>query len=700
MTSKPLWTPSRERVAAAGITRYLEWLKRERGLTFGDYESLWRWSVTDLDAFWKSIWDFGGVIAHAPYQRVLSARKMPGAKWFEGATLNYAEHALVHARDRGGEPAIACQSETRPRVEVTWDDLAAHVGALTATLKDLGVESGDRVVSYLPNIPETVTALLATSSLGAIWSSCSPDMGSVGVLDRFRQIDPKVLFAVDGYRYGGRDFDRRDVVRELVHQLPTLEAVVFVPYLTADATLDLSLPNGVRRVAVLDYAGAIARTAAPAFTPVPFDHPLWVVYSSGTTGMPKPIVHGHGGSVIENLKSQRLHLDLHTGDRFFWFTSTSWIMWNLLVSTLETGCTILQFDGNPGYPDLKTLWRFTERERADFLGISPAFIGMCIKAGIVPREEFDLSRLRTVGSTGSPLTEEGYRWIYERVHPDVMLASISGGTDPGTAFVTSCPTLPVYAGEMQCRGLGVATYAFNDAGESVLDQVGELVMTEPIPSMPLFFWGDKDGKRYFESYFDTYPNVWRHGDWLKLIPRPESVTGTIYGRSDSTINRYGIRMGTAEIYRVVEAFPEVADSLVIDLEYLGRDSYMALFVVLREPGSSVAGIGAKGPAPDGAAAGEASRQSLTGGTGVTSELGARLLDAIRAQLSARHVPNEVFAIPEVPRTLSGKKLEVPVKKILLGHPAEKSVNRDSMANPVSIDWFIAFAHGRDAEHAS
>jgi len=700
MTPKPLWTPSPERVAAAGITRYLEWLKRERGLTFVDYESLWHWSVTDVEAFWKSIWDFGGVIAHAPYQRVLSERRMPGAKWFEGATLNYAEHALAHARDRGADSAIVCQSETRSRVEVSWNELAAQVGALTTTLKHLGVESGDRVVSYMPNIPETVAALLATASLGATWSSCSPDMGSVGVLDRFRQIDPKVLFAVDGYRYGGKDFDRRDVVRELVRQLPTLEAVIFVPYLSADAALDLSAATGVRRVTVLDYAHAIARAAAPVFTPVPFDHPLWVVYSSGTTGMPKPIVHGHGGSVIENLKSQRLHLDLHPGDRFFWFTSTSWIMWNLLVSTLETGCTVLQFDGNPGYPDLTTLWRFTESERADFLGISPAFIGMCIKAGIVPREEFDLSRLRTIGSTGSPLTEEGYRWIYERVHSDVMLASISGGTDPGTAFVTSCPTLPVYAGEMQCRGLGVATHAFNDAGESVVDQVGELVMTEPIPSMPLYFWGDEDGKRYFESYFDAYPNVWRHGDWLKLIPRRESVTGVIYGRSDSTINRYGIRMGTAEIYRVVEEFAEIADSLVIDLEYLGKESYMALFVVLREPGSSVTGIGAKGPAPDGAVAGEASRRLGAGNTGVAPELRERLLDTIRTKLSARHVPNDVFAIPEVPRTLSGKKLEVPVKKILLGQPPEKSVNRDSMANPVSIDWFIAFARGRGAERAS
>jgi acetoacetyl-CoA synthetase len=693
---QPLWTPSAERIRTAGITRYCDWLEKERGLKFADYESLWRWSVTELEAFWRSVWDFAGVLAHQPFEHVLTHRAMPGAKWFEGATLNYAEHSLAHARrpETADLPAIICYSETRPRVEISWAALADQVGALTATLARFGVASGDRVVSYMPNIPETVSALLATAARGAIWSSCSPDMGAVGVLDRFRQIDPKLLFAVDGYRYGGKDFDRRDVVRELVRQLPTLEAVIFVPYLHSGAALDLSATDSGRRISITTFTDATASPAVAAFTPVAFDHPLWVVYSSGTTGMPKPIVHGHGGTVIENLKSQRLHLDLRVGDRFFWFTSTSWIMWNLLVSTLHTGCTVLQFDGNPGHPDLSTLWRFAEHERANFLGISPAFIALCIKAGVKPRAQFDLGALRTVGSTGSPLTAEGYRWVYESVHPDVMLASISGGTDPGTAFLTSCPTLPVYAGEMQCRGLGVATYAYNDAGESVLGEVGELVMTEPIPSMPLYFWGDDDGKRYFESYFDTFPGVWRHGDWLKLITRPESVTGVIYGRSDSTINRYGIRIGTAEIYRVVEEFPEVADALVIDLEYLGRESYLALFVVLREPRSGIAGMGAKGPALDGVAAGEASRRPGVTATGVALELRARLLDAIRTKLSARHVPNDVFAIPEVPRTLSGKKLEVPAKKILLGQPVEKSVNRDSMANPASIDWFIAFARGR------
>jgi len=401
-------------------------------------------------------------------------------------------------------------------------------------------------------------------------------------------------------------------------------------------------------------------------------------------------VHGHGGFVLETLKTNLLHLDVGQDDRFFWFSSTGWIMWNLWVSTLMTGATLLQFDGNPGHPDLDTLWRLAERERLTFMGISPAFVSLCMKAGMRPRERFDLSALRSIGSTGSPLTEEAYRWIYSAVQPDVMLASISGGTDPGAAFLTSCPILPVYAGEMQCRTLGGAIHAYGDDGKPLLGEVGELVCAQPMPSMPLYFWGDADGRRYFESYFDTFPgppNVWRHGDWLKLSPRPESVTATIYGRSDSTINRHGIRMGTSELYRVVEEFEEVADSLVVDLEYLGRESFLALFVVLREPGSAISGVGAKGPAPDGAAA-------ACGQTGVVPGLRGRLLDALRTRLSARHVPNEVYAIPEVPRTMSGKKLEVPVRKILLGHPVGKAVNRDSMANPASIDWFVQFAAAR------
>jgi acetoacetyl-CoA synthetase len=668
-SDQPIWTPSAERIAGAGITRYRDWLQQSRGLRFDGYESLWQWSVTDIEDFWASIWDFCEIRAATPYREVLGERRMPGARWFDGATLNYADHMLWRASRPGWaeRPALVFQSELVERREVSWGALAAQVGALTATLKRLGIGKGDRVVSYMPNIPETIVAALAVTSIGAIWSACAPDMGSTGVLDRFRQIAPKLLFAVDGYRYGGKDFDRRQTVRELVAELPSLENVILVPYLDADAVFEAIDVSSSRRVPVVSLEEALARPAPCEFTPVPFDHPLWIVYSSGTTGTPKPIVHGHGGTVIEYAKSAALHLDVGEDDRVFWFTSTNWIMWNLTVSVLAAGCTTLLFDGNPGHPDLNTLWRFAERERATVFGLSPAFVTLNMKAGIVPRDRCDLSSLRTVGSTGSPLTEDGYRWIYGSVSPDVMLASISGGTDPNTAFLGACPILPIYAGEMQCRGLGAAIHAYDDAGNAVLDQVGELVCAQPMPSMPLFFWGDTDGSRYRDSYFDMYPGVWRHGDWLRLIPRPESVTGIIYGRSDSTINRYGIRMGTSELYRVVEEFDEVADSLVVDLEFLGRPSFLALFVVLRDPRA---------------------------GSTVPEALKKRLLDAIRTRLSARHVPDDVIAIQQVPRTMSGKKLEVPVKKILLGHPVDKAVNRDSMANPSSIDWFVEYARRR------
>jgi acetoacetyl-CoA synthetase len=661
----PLWRPNAERIASARITHYRQWLEQRHGLNFADYEALWQWSVDELEAFWETLWEYFTPITHSPYTRVLDRRVMPGAKWFEGATLNYAEHALARARhaDATTQAAIVFRSETRPRAEISWAQLQGSVGAFSRELRALGITAGDRVVSYMPNIPESVFALLAATSLGAIWSSCSPDMGAVSVLDRFRQISPRVLFAVDGYRYGGNAVDRREIVRELVAQLPSVEAVVFVPYLDPAASLDLESLN--RAVTVLRSDAILATPAVPRFTPVAFDHPLWIVYSSGTTGMPKPIVHGHGGVVIENFKGVCLHLDVGPDDRFFWFSSTSWIMWNLLVSTLCMGCTVLQFDGNPGHPDLDTLWTLAAEERATFFGTSPAFLALCRKNGLRPRDRFDLSALRTLGSTGSPLTADGYEWVYENIATDLLLASISGGTDPGAAFVGSCPTLPVYAGEMQCRPLGSATYAFDDDGKPLVGVVGELVCALPMPSMPLYFWGDTDGRRYAESYFETYPGLWRHGDWLELHTRPESVTGVIYGRSDSTINRHGIRMGSSEIYRVVEAFPEVSDSLVIDLEYLGRESYMVLFVVLRD-----------------------------GSDKVPETLRSALLDAIRTGLSARHVPNDVVAIREVPRTISGKKLEVPVKKILLGQPPARAVNRDSMANPGSIDWFVAFGKQR------
>ncbi|MEO6270976.1 MAG: acetoacetate--CoA ligase [Lautropia sp.] len=676
---QPLWRPDAERIAQAPITRFRAWLKTHRGLEFKDYESLWQWSVTELESFWQSVAEFSAIRLHTPPQRILSHHRMPGARWFEGATLNYAENLLRRAAepDAATQPALVFRNERGERRELTWLALSRQAGSLAATLRGLGIAAGDRVVAYAPNIPETVVAFLGVSSIGAIWSSCAPDLGPTSVIDRFRQISPRVLIAVDGYQYGGKSFDRREVLDELIEQLPSLEAVVLVPYL--DDAADIEPPRAVK---VIGWRDAIANPQAPAFVALPFEHPLWVVYSSGTTGMPKPIVHGHGGALLNAVKGLPLHQGIGPDDRMLWFSSTSWIMWNLWVSALASGATLVHYDGSPGFPDLTPLWRCVAEERVTFFGTSPAFIAQCIKSGLDPQSRFDLNALRSVGATGSPLTDDAYRWIYSHVKKDLLLASISGGTDPGAAFLTSCPTLPVYAGEMQCRALGAAIAAYDEEGRPQIGEVGELVCTKPMPSMPLYFWGDEDGSRYFASYFETWPGVWLHGDWLQLIARPESVTSKIFGRSDATINRHGIRMGTSELYRIVEECEDVVDSVVIDLEYLGRPSFLALFVVLAHN---------PGDAPGGAAA-------ARGETGVGEPLRSRLLQAIRSRLSARHVPDEVYAIPEVPRTLTGKKLEVPIKRILLGHPAAKVVNRDSMANPAVIDWFIAFAEARRLEN--
>ena len=649
-----LWQPSPERLKRARLTAYMAWLKKHRSLEFADYNALWQWSIDEVEAFWASIWEYYAIKASAPYKQVLKERKMPRTVWFEGARLNYAEHALRHAVDE--RPAIIFESELRPYTEITWGELKGQVAALANGLKGMGVEEGDRVVAYMPNIPQTVVALLAVTSIGAIWSSASPDMGHVSVIDRFRQIEPRVMLAVDGYRYSGKDFDRSGVVSEIVDALPSVERVILVPYLNPGAAA-AAYRGGVAWQTVMQTPGPLA------FAQVAFDHPLWVVYSSGTTGMPKPIVHGHGGSILECLKSNDLHLDLVPGDRFFWYSSTNWIIWNLLCHTLLSGCTIVQYDGNPGYPDMSRLWDLAARTRTDVFGASAAYIAQCTKSGVEPRAAGDISRIRTLCSSGSPLPVEGYQWVYDHVNSDLLLASISGGTDPGAAFVGACPILPQYAGEMQCRCLGVAVHAFDEAGNSLIDEVGELVCTLPMPSFPLYFWNDRDDRRYHESYFEMYPGFWRHGDWLKITPRGGAI---IYGRSDSTINRHGIRMGSAEIYRVVEDVAEVQDSLVIDLEYLGRESYMPLFIVLK-PGAVL---------DDG--------------------LKERIRARVRNDLSGRHVPNDVFAVPEVPRTLNGKKLEVPIKRLLLGEPIEKVVNRDSMSNPGSLAWFVAFAAERAA----
>jgi acetoacetyl-CoA synthetase len=683
---KVLWRPSTARIAGSQLKRFEAWLCEKKGLSFKNYEELWEWSVKDIEVFWEAFWQFAPMKAHTPYARILNANKMPGTRWFEGATLNYAEHMLARASDLSSHnrPAIIYRSERVTRGEISWSELEQQVASMAQTLRSLGVTKGDRVVSYMPNIPQTVIALNAVASIGAIWSSCSPDMGMVSVADRFTQIEPKVIFAVDGYFYGGKGFDRRDTLLEILQALPSVKAVVLIDNLTIGATLNVQGLNRPVKVVNWDASMAKEKNAKPHYLPVEFNTPLWIVYSSGTTGMPKPIVHSHGGATIESYKGTGIHLDVGPQDRFYWFSSTGWIMWNLLVSTLSTGATVLLFDGNPGYPDLHASFEFAAREKANFFGTSPAFVAQCIKGGFNPSEKYDLSSIRSVGSTGSPLSEECHEWIYRGIGKDIALCSISGGTDPGAAFLCSAPTLPIYSGEMQCRCLATDVDSFDDAGNSLRGQVGELVCKQPIPSMPLYFWGDDDGSRYFNSYFDLYPGVWRHGDWLQLNERKESVTSKIYGRSDSTINRYGIRMGTSELYRVVEEFTEVADSLVVDLEYLGKPSFLALFVVLRDTGIVSTSVVPRGPANSGS-------DTASGQTGMPAGLSERILNAIKVKLSARHVPNVAYAIPEVPRTMTGKKLEVPVKRILLGHPLEKAVNRDSMANPHSIDWIIDFS---------
>ena len=666
---QPLWRPSAARIAAARITAFTQWLARERGLQFDaarDYEALWRWSTTDLEGFWSAVWQLFDVLAAVPPARLLCDPQMPGARWGEGARLNLADQVFRHVDEAAaaGRPAIIARNESGAQTELGWRDLQAQVGALAAALRALGVQPGDRVVAYLPNVPQAIVAFLACASVGATWSVCAPDMGPVAVLDRFRQIEPKLLFACDGTRYGGKAIDRSAVVAELRAALPSLAHTVIVPVL-APAHDPARFPGA------LAWDALLAEPAALRAEPVAFDHPLWVVYSSGATGMPKAIVHGHGGVLLEMLKGVGLHRDIGPGDRFHWFTSTGWIMWNIQMSGLLVGATVCLYDGSPALPNLGALWRFVADVRATFFGAGAAFFANCIKAGVVPREIADLSALRTLGSTGSPLPPEAYRWVYENVKradvkPDLWLVSIAGGTDLAGAFISGLPTLPVYEGEMQCRALALKVEAWNDDGQPLMDEVGELVCTTPFPSLPLRFWNDPNDARYRESYFEPWPGVWRHGDWIRLVPRPEAVGAIIYGRSDATINRHGIRMGTAELYRAVEVLPEVLDSLVVDLEYLGRESWMPLFVVLRP------------------------------GVELDEALKARIVERIRNALSARHVPNEIFAIAEVPRTLSGKKMELPIKRLLLGHPLEKVAHADAMANPASLGWFVEFGQTREA----
>jgi len=651
-----VWTPSAERIASATITRYREWLNETRGLRLQGYHDLWQWSVDELEAFWGSIWEFFEVEASAPYDRVLGRREMPGAQWFPGARLSYARHVF---RDRDdAEVAIRHASELRPLAETTWGELRDQTARLGAALRELGVGPGDRVCAYLPNVPETVAAFLACASIGAIWSSCAPEFGVRSVVDRFAQIEPVVLLAVDGYRYGGRDFDRLDAVAQVQEALPSLRRTVVLPY------LDLAPDLGRLRDAIAwQDALRAGEGATLEFAELPFDHPLWVLYSSGTTGLPKAIVHGQGGILLEHLKKLRLHLDARAGDRLFWFTTTGWMMWNFLVGGLLSEASIVLFDGNPAHPDLGTLWDLADAAGITCFGTSAGYIAACRKARVEPRRRRDLSRLASVGSTGSPLAPEGFDWVREALGEHVWLFSTSGGTDVCTAFVGGVPTLPVYRGELQARSLGAKVEAWSEDGRPLIGQVGELVLTEPMPSMPLYLWGDEDGSRYRESYFSAFPGVWRHGDWIEITERGTAI---ITGRSDATINRGGVRMGTSELYRSVLALEEVLDALVVDVPQPDGSSRMTLFVVLRA------------------------------GAALDERLRAEVRRRIREECSPRHVPDEVLAAPEIPRTLSGKILEVPVKRILMGVPADEAASRDSLANPEALDWFARLASRRAA----
>jgi acetoacetyl-CoA synthetase len=642
-----LWQPPADLIADAALTRYARWLPEAGIGRFRTYQDLWRWSVGDIERFWTSIWEFFDVPGSRSPGPVLTSRSMPGARWFEGSTLNYAEVAL-HGRHAVDAPAIECYREDGEMRSLSRGELTAAVGAAAEGLRRLGVGRGDRVAAYLPTVPEAVIGFLATASIGAVWSSCSPDFGPRAVVDRFGQIEPTVLLAVAGYRYGGRWFDRREALAEIVEGLPGV-SVVLIEGGDGD--------HGLAGADVVSWPELLSVPADVRFEPVAFEDPLWILYSSGTTGLPKSMVQGHGGIVLEHLKSLALHLDLGAGDRFCWFTTTGWMMWNFLVSGLLVGATVVLYDGSPAYPDLGALWRLVERAGLTYLGSSAPFIHASMQAEVEPRSLADLSTLRAIGSTGAPLSPEGFAWVNDRVGSDVWLGSISGGTDLCTAVVTSCPWLPVRAGEIQCRALGAKVESFDPRGHPTIGEVGELVISEPMPSMPVSFWNDPGGDRYRGSYFDVYPGVWRHGDWITIAADGSCV---ISGRSDATLNRGGVRIGTSEFYRVVESVPGVAGALVIDTGDLEHGGEIVLFVV---------------PA----------------GATLDEQLRDRIVRELRSQLSPRHAPDRIVEAPGVPTTLNGKRLEVPVKRLLMGEPAEIVASPDSLGDPALFRWFVSYA---------
>jgi acetoacetyl-CoA synthetase len=646
-TGDLLWTPGQERIADANITRFIAWLARTRGRNFTGYDDLWQWSVTDTEGFWQAIWDYNDIAASAPPRRVLDSATMPGAQWFPGARLNYAEHVLRN--ERTGEVALYYQSETTALTAMTWDELGAKTRALARRLRELGVSPGDRVASTLPNTPEAVIAMLAATSVGAVWTSCSPDYGWRGALDRFRQLGPKVLFCVSGYTYGGAFRDRREAVAEIVAGLPGLEHVIEVPG---------------------DWDGQLAGQAQGKedfeFHQAAFGDPLWILFSSGTTGLPKPITHSHGGILLEQMKLQRLQMDLRRGDVLFFYTTTGWMMWNFLVSSLLIGTRPLLYDGSPAWPEPDALWQLAAKAGVTLFGASPAYLEGVARQGIVPGERHDLSAMKSLMLAGSPVSAQTAWWVYENVKHDLYLHVGSGGTDMCTGFTGGAPVLPVYAGEHQRANLGVAAYAFNSDGEPVTDEVGEMVITRPMPSMPVFLWGDKEFKKYRDTYFDEFPGIWRQGDFFKVNARGGCF---VLGRSDATLNRFGVRIGTAEIYAVVNEVPEVEDSLVVNLDFPNGRASMPLFI------------------------------KLSPGAVLDEALADAIRNRLRQQYSPRHVPDAIVQVPAIPTTLTGKKMEVPVRKILLGVPPEQAVNTSAMADATALDAFIEYAHELPADNA-
>lgn len=637
-----LWRPADDAWETTRLGRFARTIATTHEIAIDDYDDLWTWSVTHVDAFWKAVVEHFDVGLHSAAAQVRRGAEMPGVTWFTGATLNYAEHTLRRDDDH---PAIVARSQTRPEQRLTYAQLRDEVARAAAGLRRLGVTHGDRVAAYLPNIPETIVAFLATASIGAIWSSCAPEFGVTSVIDRLEQIAPKVLLTVDGYRYGDRAVDRTEEVAAIRAALPGLEHTVLLAYLDPDASLD----------DVTTWQELTAEPADLVIEPVAFDHPLYILFSSGTTGIPKAIVHGHGGITVEHLKMLGLHHDLGPDDAFFWFTTTGWMMWNLLVSGLLVETTIVLFDGDPGHPDLGTLWQLVADTGITLFGVSAPFLMGCRKQGMTPGVDFDLSSLTQIGSTGAPLPPEGFDWVYDDVKGDLLLASVSGGTDTCTAFVGASPLTPVYSGEISCRCLGAKVEAYDDDANAVIDERGELVITEPMPSMPVGFWGDDDGERYRDAYFATFRGVWRHGDWIRITSRGTCI---ITGRSDATLNRGGVRMGTSEFYRCVEDLDEVTDALVIHLEdETGGSGTLLLFVVLTDDHE------------------------------LDDALRSSIADRIRSDLSPRHVPDELHAVPDVPRTLSGKKLEVPVKKLFAGADLDDVASEGALANPESLDAF-------------